>query len=59
MIEERASLPIISVQAVVAGAVKKTSNAVGQATKTLINMISRGVLRSENEDPDGIKSLDF
>lgn len=42
MIEERASLPIISIQPVVAGAAKKTSRAVGQATKTLLNIISRG-----------------
>ncbi|KAM7526647.1 hypothetical protein LguiA_016549 [Lonicera macranthoides] len=42
MIQERASLPIISIQPVVAGAAKKTSRAVGQATKTLMNMISGG-----------------
>ncbi|KAK3418208.1 hypothetical protein EUGRSUZ_H04156 [Eucalyptus grandis] len=41
MIQERASLPIISLQPVVAGAAEKTSRAVGQATKTFINMISR------------------
>nr|GMC91266.1 uncharacterized protein LOC109188000 [Ipomoea batatas]GME19160.1 uncharacterized protein LOC109188000 [Ipomoea batatas] len=50
MIEERASLPIISLQPVVAGAAKKTSHAVGRATKSLLNMISRGDHDSNNED---------
>ncbi|KAL8557738.1 hypothetical protein ACS0TY_005009 [Phlomoides rotata] len=50
MIQERASLPIISIQPVVAGAAKKTSRAVGQATKTLLNIISRGEHNSEGED---------
>lgn len=53
MIEERASLPIISLQPVVVGAAKKTSRAVGQATKSLMNMISRGEFSSENEDDSG------
>ncbi|KAF9661144.1 hypothetical protein SADUNF_Sadunf19G0037200 [Salix dunnii] len=50
MIQERASLPIISLQPVVAGAAKKTSRAVGQATKTIMNIISRGEFSSEKED---------
>lgn len=53
MIEERASLPIISLQPVVVGAAKKTSRAVGQATKSLMNMISRGEFSTENEDDSG------
>ncbi|CAL0304342.1 unnamed protein product [Lupinus luteus] len=40
MIEERASLPEISLQPVVVGAAKKTSRAVGRATKSLMNIIS-------------------
>ncbi|KAE9616387.1 hypothetical protein Lalb_Chr03g0024371 [Lupinus albus] len=40
MIEERASLPVISLQPVVVGAAKKTSRAVGRATKSLMNIIS-------------------
>ncbi|XP_065853042.1 uncharacterized protein [Euphorbia lathyris] len=40
-------------------AAKKTSNAVGQATKNLMNMISRGELRTENEDSDGIERVDI
>ncbi|KAL6545246.1 hypothetical protein OROGR_009120 [Orobanche gracilis] len=50
MIQERASLPIISVQPMVAGAAKKTSRAVVQATKNLLNIISRGKCNSEDED---------
>ncbi|ESQ36031.1 hypothetical protein EUTSA_v10008466mg [Eutrema salsugineum] len=42
MIEERASLPEISLQPVVAGAAKKTSHAIGRATKTLMNIITGG-----------------
>ncbi|KAL0011483.1 hypothetical protein SO802_006591 [Lithocarpus litseifolius] len=53
MIQKRASLPIISLQPVVAGAAKKTSHAVGQATKTLMNMIFRGEFSSESEDDSG------
>ncbi|XXG78555.1 hypothetical protein AAC387_Pa08g2481 [Persea americana] len=41
MIQERASLPIISLQPVVSGAAKKTSRAIGQATKAFMNIISR------------------
>ncbi|WCJ43697.1 hypothetical protein M5689_024421 [Euphorbia peplus] len=60
MIQERASLPIISLRPVVAGAAKKTSNVVGQATKNLMNMISRGgELSRENEDSHGIERLDI
>ncbi|EXC31941.1 hypothetical protein L484_009791 [Morus notabilis] len=58
MIEERASLPIISLQPVVVGAAKKTSRAVGQATKTFMNMISRGEFSLENEDDSGIDRVD-
>ncbi|KAI3459076.1 hypothetical protein Pfo_015739 [Paulownia fortunei] len=50
MIQERASLPIISLQPMVAGAAKKTSRAVGQATKTFLNIISRGEHNSVGED---------
>lgn len=50
MIQERASLPIISLQPVVAGAARKTSHAVGQATKTFMNIISRGEISSGNEE---------
>lgn len=58
MIQERASLPIISLQPVVVGAAKKTSRAVGQATKSLMNMISGGELSSETEDDSGIHSAE-
>ncbi|XP_058093278.1 uncharacterized protein LOC131239537 isoform X3 [Magnolia sinica] len=50
MIQERASLPIISLQPVVAGAARKTSNAVDQARKTFMNMISQGESSSDNEE---------
>ncbi|KAL2555471.1 hypothetical protein Fot_00210 [Forsythia ovata] len=50
MIQERANLPTISLKPVVAGAAKKTSRAVGQATKSIMNMISRGELNSGDED---------
>ncbi|KAG6750725.1 hypothetical protein POTOM_045234 [Populus tomentosa] len=59
MIQERASLPIISLQPVVAGAAKKTSRAVGQATKTIMNMISRGEFNSENEDVSAIDRVEI
>lgn len=59
IIQERASLPIISLQPVVAGAAKKTSHAVGQATKTLMNMISRGELSSGNEDDSEIDRVEI
>ena len=52
MIEERASLPIISLQPVVAGAAKKTSRAVGRATKTFINIISGREVGIKNDDDD-------
>ncbi|CAA7053324.1 unnamed protein product [Microthlaspi erraticum] len=42
MIEERASLPEISLKPVVAGAAQKTSHAIGRATKTLMNIITGG-----------------
>ncbi|CAH2038562.1 unnamed protein product [Thlaspi arvense] len=42
MIEERASLPEISLQPLVAGAAEKASQAVGRATKTLMNTITGG-----------------
>ncbi|KAK7859370.1 hypothetical protein CFP56_006894, partial [Quercus suber] len=59
MIQERANLPIISLQPVVAGAAKKTSHAVGQVTKTFMNMISRGEFSSENEDDSGIDRVEI
>ncbi|KFK43172.1 hypothetical protein AALP_AA1G089100 [Arabis alpina] len=42
MIEERANLPEISLKPVVAGAAEKTSNAIGKATKSLMNIITGG-----------------
>lgn len=42
MIEERAKLPEISLQPVVAGAAEKTSHAIGSATKRLMNIITGG-----------------
>ncbi|KAJ8762766.1 hypothetical protein K2173_017581 [Erythroxylum novogranatense] len=59
MIEERASLPIISWQPVVAGAAKKTTHAVGQATKTFMNIISRGEFSSESEDDNAIDRVEI
>ncbi|KAI4295264.1 hypothetical protein L6164_035328 [Bauhinia variegata] len=50
MIEERANLPVISLQPVVAGAAKKTSRAVGRATKTLMNIISGREGAASEED---------
>ncbi|XVE62654.1 hypothetical protein DITRI_Ditri06bG0136300 [Diplodiscus trichospermus] len=58
MIQERASLPIISLQPVVAGAARKTSRAVGQATKTLMNIIYRGELSAENDNNSSIDRLE-
>ncbi|XP_047971847.1 uncharacterized protein LOC125214752 isoform X1 [Salvia hispanica] len=49
MIQERASLPIISLQPVVAGAAKKTSRVVGKAAKTFLNYISPGEYSSADE----------
>ncbi|KAI4338610.1 hypothetical protein MLD38_023647 [Melastoma candidum] len=60
IIQERASLPIISLQPAVTGAAKKTSRAVGQATKSFINMISRGEFRPEIDDEvDEVDEVDF
>ncbi|KAK4366452.1 hypothetical protein RND71_014332 [Anisodus tanguticus] len=50
MIQERADLPVISLQPVVAGAAKKTSRAVSQATRRFMSMISGGEHVSEMED---------
>ncbi|XP_059628717.1 uncharacterized protein LOC132271380 [Cornus florida] len=58
MIQERANLPIISLQPVVAGAAKKTSRAVGQARKTLMSIISRGEFSLENDDSDTVDRLE-
>ncbi|RYR69548.1 hypothetical protein Ahy_A03g016102 isoform D [Arachis hypogaea] len=53
MIQERASLPIISLQPAVAGAARKTSRAVGQATKSLIKIISgKGEVTAEYDEDD-------
>lgn len=49
LIQERASLPIISLQPVVSGAAKKTSRAVGQAAKSFLNIISPGEHNSADE----------
>ncbi|KAG8487106.1 hypothetical protein CXB51_020650 [Gossypium anomalum] len=59
MIQERASLPIISIQPVVAGAARKTSHAVGQATKTIMNIIYRGESESENDDDSVIDRVEI
>ncbi|XP_007030246.2 PREDICTED: uncharacterized protein LOC18599970 isoform X1 [Theobroma cacao] len=58
MIQERASLPIISLQPVVAGAARKTSRAVGQATKTIMNIIYRGEFSSEHDEDSGIDQVE-
>ncbi len=58
MIQERANLPPISLQPVVAGAAKKTSRAVGQATRTLMNMISGGELGLRNQNQDTIDRIE-
>lgn len=58
MIEERANLPVISFQPVVAGAAKKTTNAVGQATRRFLNMISRSEHSSENDDGNALDRLE-
>ncbi|KAL9248178.1 hypothetical protein vseg_021531 [Gypsophila vaccaria] len=47
MIEERASLPTMSLQTAVSAAAKKTSRAVGRATRTFLNWISVGESNSE------------
>ncbi|XP_022718994.1 uncharacterized protein LOC111277095 isoform X2 [Durio zibethinus] len=58
MIQERASLPIISLQPVVTGAARKTSHAVCQATKTIMNIFYRE-FGSENNDESGIDRLEM
>lgn len=58
MIQERANLPPMSLQPAVAGAAKKTSRAVGRATKTLMNMISGGELRSGNQNENTIDRIE-
>lgn len=52
MIEERANLPVISLQPVVSSAAKKTSSAVVNAARTFMNMFSRGESISENKEDD-------
>lgn len=54
LIQERANLPKISLQPVVAGAARKTSSAVGRATKSLINFLSGGEWTNpENKHSEG------
>lgn len=48
MIQERANLPVISLQPVVSSAAKKTSHAVGNAARTIMNLFSR----RENKEDD-------
>ncbi|BBH10197.1 hypothetical protein Prudu_022916 [Prunus dulcis] len=50
MIQERASLPIISLQPAVVGAAKKTTRAVGQATRIFMNIISPKDSEKVNEE---------
>ncbi|XP_023553629.1 uncharacterized protein LOC111811121 [Cucurbita pepo subsp. pepo] len=57
MIQERADLPVISLQPVVAGAAKKTSRAVGKATRTIMKMISGGE-SMENDDDNSLDRLE-
>ena len=59
MIQERASLPTISLQPDVAGAARKTSRAVGQATKTIMNIIYQGEFSSENNNDSGIDRVEI
>lgn len=59
MIQERANLPVISLQPVVSGAAKKTSRAVGYATRTFMNMISGGEFTSENKEDNSVDRLDI
>ncbi|KAJ0972584.1 hypothetical protein J5N97_020543 [Dioscorea zingiberensis] len=49
MIQERENLPSVSLQPLVAGAAKKTSLVVGQAKKTLMNIIYGGESNAEQE----------
>ncbi|KAL5703246.1 hypothetical protein ACHQM5_028361 [Ranunculus cassubicifolius] len=58
MIQERANLPVISLQPAVVGAAKKTSQAVGRATKSLMYFISRGE-HSSGEDDDDIDKVEL
>lgn len=52
MIQERANLPVISIKPVVSGAAKKTSRAVGTATRTIMSIFSREESNSANFDDD-------
>ncbi|KAK8634044.1 hypothetical protein V6N13_014873 [Hibiscus sabdariffa] len=52
-------LPVISLQPVDAGAARKTSHAVGQATKTVMSIMKQGELNSENIDDSGIDRLEI
>ncbi|XAR55692.1 hypothetical protein NMG60_11035860 [Bertholletia excelsa] len=52
IIEERANLPPISLQPIVVGAAKKTSRAVGQATKSFLNMLSGGDLTLGDDESE-------
>ncbi|CAK8576999.1 unnamed protein product [Lathyrus sativus] len=52
MIEERANLPEISLGDVVAGAARKTTRAVGRATKSLLNITSGRENTGEYDDDD-------
>ncbi|XP_062080498.1 uncharacterized protein LOC133785260 isoform X2 [Humulus lupulus] len=58
MIQERASLPIISLQPAVVGAAKKTSRVVGRATKSLMNMISGGNNSEAEQDDSEVANTD-
>ncbi|XP_071717333.1 uncharacterized protein [Rutidosis leptorrhynchoides] len=58
MIEERAKLPEISIQPVVAGVARKTSQAVGHASKSFMNMISGGDSSSRDESIAHIDTSD-
>lgn len=59
MIEERANLPNISLQPVVVGAAKKTSNAVGHAKKTIMNLISRVNEYGSDSDEEGSDKVEY
>ncbi|CAA2973175.1 uncharacterized protein LOC111405426 [Olea europaea subsp. europaea] len=56
MIQERANLSTVSLKPVVAGAAKRTSRALGQATKSIMNMISGGELNLADEDGNNADS---
>lgn len=51
IIEERANLPEIPIEPFVAGAVRKTSHAVGQVANNLMDFISGTVESSRKEKP--------